>query len=63
MKPFNLEEIEEAIAINLLKRLEIVEKQRNALIEALDYTASLLEASGRTALTARQAIAKAKGEK
>ena len=31
------------------------------LLEALDYTASLLEASGRTALTARQAIAKAKG--
>ena len=60
MNPFNLEE---AIAIDLLKRLEIIEKQRDELIEALDYTASLLEASGRTALTARQAIAKAKGEK
>ena len=60
MKPFNLEE---AIAIDLLKRLEIVEKQRDELIEALDYTASLLEVSGRTALTARQAIAKAKGKK
>lgn len=59
MKPFNLEE---AIAIDLLKRLEIVEKQRDELIEALDYTASLIEESGGRAETARQAIAKAKGE-
>lgn len=41
--------------------IESLIKQRDELIEALDYTASLLEVSGRTALTARQAIAKAKG--
>lgn len=50
-------------ALTRLKTLQNAIKQRNELIEALDYTASLLEASGRTALTARQAIAKAKGEK
>ena len=61
MKPFNLEEAI-AIAIDLLKRLEIVEKQRDELIEALDFTASLIEESGGRAETARQAIAKAKGE-
>ena len=32
------------------------------LLEALEFTADLLEAIGGTALTARQAIAKAKGE-
>ena len=37
-------------------------KQRDELIEALDYTASLIEESGVRAETARQAIAKAKGE-
>lgn len=32
------------------------------LVDALEYTASLLEALGGTALTARKVIAKAKGE-
>ena len=49
-------------ALSRLRTLQSADKKMNELIEALDYTASLLEASGRTALTARQAIAKAKGE-
>ena len=49
-------------ALSRLRTLQSISGQRDQLIEALDYTASLLEASGRTALTARQAIAKAKGE-
>ena len=49
-------------ALSRLRTLQSADRKMNELIEALDYTASLLEASGRTALTARQAIAKAKGE-
>ena len=49
-------------ALSRLRTLQSIVKQRDDLIEALDFTASLLEASGRTAITARQAIAKAKEE-
>ena len=52
-------------ALSKLRTLQSADKKMNELLEALDYTASLLEASGQTAMStiARQAIAKAKGEK
>jgi hypothetical protein len=49
-------------ALSRLRTLQSIGKQRDELIEALDYTASLIEESGGRAETARQAIAKAKGE-
>ena len=50
-------------ALSRLRTLQSIVKQRDELIKALDFTAHMLEGYGGTAVAARQAIAKAKGEK